>query len=256
MAGALGQLDVPADARVEDSRARPRSRSAAGFFQIPFHVADHFLAKPGGRLVHADDDAGHAEGRVDPSGDQAGRFEQLAQAVQRQEVRLQRDEHLAGRRECVQGQHPQRRAAIHEYEIISKIIRLILAEQIAEDDLPANDARQLDLGGGEIDVSAGQPEVVGDGPDRLSDGPVLHQHVVHRGGRTVRLDAEMGRRMGLRVEVKDQHPLSAPGQRRRQVDRCGGFADAALLIDDCDPSHDSSLVSCHLSFANTGHSTE
>ena len=49
--------------------------------------------------------------------------------------------------------------------------------------------------------------------------------------------------VGLRVEVEDADAPAARGQGRRQIDRRGGLADAALLIDDRDPSHGSFLLS-------------
>ena len=48
----------------------------------------------------------------------------------------------------------------------------------------------------------------------------------------------MRRGVGLRVEVEDAYALAALGQRRGQVDRRRRLADAALLIDDRNPSHD------------------
>ena len=76
-------------------------------------------------------------------------------------------------------------------------------------------------------------------PD-LGQRPRVDEHVVHRGGLAVRLDAEVRGGVGLRVEVEDADALAALGQGRRQVDRGGRLADAALLIDDRDPSHDHS----------------
>src|SRR5215475_10455273 len=48
----------------------------------------------------------------------------------------------------------------------------------------------------------------------------------------------MGGGVCLRVEVEDTDTASALGQRRRQVDRGRRLADAALLIEDRDPSHE------------------
>ena len=60
-----------------------------------------------------------------------------AEAVQREEMRLQRDEDLGGRGQGIERQHAKRRGAVHEQEIK---LSLFWEQQIAEDDLAANDA--------------------------------------------------------------------------------------------------------------------
>src|SRR5439155_25904923 len=122
------------------------------------------------------------------------RLQQLAQAVQGQEVRLQRDEHLAGRRQRVERQHAQRRGAVHEQEVE----RLgVLFQRVAEDDLAADDAGQLDLGGGEVDVGADQGQPLGDLDADLGERAVVDEYVVDGGAFAVRLDAEVGGGVGL-----------------------------------------------------------
>ena len=54
------------------------------------------------------------------------------------------------------------------------------------------------------------------------------------------VDAERERRMGLGVEVHDQHPGAVGAEAARQVDRCRGLSAATLLIHDCDDTHGSS----------------
>ena len=50
--------------------------------------------------------------------------------------------------------------------------------------------------------------------------------------------ADAAGEIALRVDVDEQNPLMRHRQRRRQVDRRRRFADATLLICDCDyPSH-------------------
>ena len=74
--------------------------------------------------------------------------------MQSQEVGLKRDEHLVGGSKGVDGQHPQGRSTVHEHEIKSAFV---LQQQIAENDFPAHDTRQLDFGGGQIDVRSRHP---------------------------------------------------------------------------------------------------
>ena len=201
----------------------------------------HLLRQPRARLVQRQHDAGDLQRRVDALGDQGRRLQQLAHAVQGQEVRLQRNEHLVGRRQGVERQHAQRRGAVHEDEVEGAFV---LQQQVAQDHLAADDAGQLDLGGGQVDVGAGHPEVVLDLAAHLGQRPGVDQHVVHRRRLAVGLDAEVGGGVGLRVEVEHADALAALGQGRRQVDRRGRLADAALLIDDRDPSHGESSTKC------------
>ena len=86
---------------------------------------------------------------------------------------------------------------------------------------------------------AGDPEVVGDLAAHLGERPVVDEHVVHRRRLAVGLDAEVGGGVGLRVEVEDADALAGLGQGGGEVDRGGRLADAALLVDDRDPSHGS-----------------
>ena len=72
----------------------------------------------------------------------------------------------------------------------------------------------------------------------LGEGLVVDEDVVRGGRLAVGLDAEVGGGVGLGVEVEHANALATLGQCRCQIDRCGGFADAAFLIDDCDPSHE------------------
>src|SRR5262249_26191642 len=132
-------------------------------------------------------------------------------------------------------QDAQRRGTIHDDEVKRS---LLLQQHVAEDDLAADHAGQLHLGGGQVDVRAGHPEVVGDLLAHLGQRLRVDQHVVHRRRRAVRLDAKVSGGMCLRVEVEDADAASALGQRCRQVDRGRRLADAALLIEDRDPSHE------------------
>src|SRR5262249_36922835 len=49
--------------------------------------------------------------------------------------------------------------------------------------------------------------------------------------------AEVERRVRLRVEVQDERPVPLRREGRGEVDRGGRLADAPLLVQDRDPSH-------------------
>ena len=55
--------------------------------------------------------------------------------------------------------------------------------------------------------------------------------------RSVRGDAQAGRRVALGIEVDQQDLLIIGGERGRQVDRGRGFADAPLLVRDRENAH-------------------
>ena len=58
------------------------------------------------------------------------------------------------------------------------------------------------------------------------------EHVVGRDAPALAVDAEAGRGVALRVEVDDQHLLADRGERRAEIDRRRGLADAALLVGE------------------------
>ncbi len=68
--------------------------------------------------------------------------------------------------------------------------------------------------------------------DGVAQRRVADQHVVGRAAAVAAVDAEAGRGVALRIEVDDQHALADRGQRRAEIDRRGGLADAALLVGE------------------------
>ena len=90
---------------------------------------------------------------------------------------------------------------------------------------------EVHLGGREIDVRGDDVEVL----DRRGDDRVVRvalgvQQQVVDGQHVVRVDAEAGRERTLRIEVDGQHLPAVLRQSRREVDRGGRLADAALLV--------------------------
>src|SRR5262249_7321983 len=138
----LGQLDVAAHPRLQDPRPGPRHRLPATLLEERFEVTNDLLRQPRGRLVEADYDARYFEYGIDPLGDQCGGFEELAEPVKRQEVRLERDEDFGRGREGVQRQDAQRRRAVHQHEIERLAQLLVLRQRVAEDDFPPDNSGQ------------------------------------------------------------------------------------------------------------------
>src|SRR5262249_55223692 len=94
-AGSFRELDVAADASAENASLIPGDVVAAAVAQEFLEIALDFLGEPGVGLAHTQYDAGDAQLRVDPLGHEGRRFEQFAQAVQGEKVRLQRNEDFA-----------------------------------------------------------------------------------------------------------------------------------------------------------------
>ena len=112
-----------------------------------------------------------------------------------------------------------------------------MKKQIAQNDLPAHDAGQLHLGGRKIDIRPRYPQALSNLAPDVGQRSGVNQHIVHRRAFSVRLDAQVGGGMSLRVQIEHANPLAGLRQGGGQVDRGCRFPNAAFLIDDCDPSH-------------------
>ncbi len=64
----------------------------------------------------------------------------------------------------------------------------------------------------------------------LAQRHLADQHVIGRGVAVAAIDAEAGGGVALRIQIDDQHALADRGECRPEIDRRGGFADAALLV--------------------------
>ena len=69
----------------------------------------------------------------------------------------------------------------------------------------------------------------------------LGKHLVQRGAGAPGQQPQVERGVGLGIEVQDQGLVPFQGQRRRQVDRRGGLAHSAFLVQHRDPPHRRSL---------------
>ena len=65
------------------------------------------------------------------------------------------------------------------------------------------------------------------------------------------VDAEPGAGIALRIEVDDQHPLADGRERRAEIDRRRGLADAALLIGEREDARAARSKRVHRAFAFT-----
>ena len=93
--------------------------------------------------------------------------------------------------------------------------------------------RQLDLDPQQIHAGGQQIEPRhGRAAHRIGQGALVEQHIKAGNGAVVLADAEPGACIALRVKIDQQNLLANGGQRRAQINRCCGFANAAFLIGE------------------------
>src|SRR4051794_4416716 len=68
--------------------------------------------------------------------------------------------------------------------------------------------------------------------DALGKRSLTGEHMISRHLTALAVDAESGRRVALRIEIDDQHPLADGCQSRAEIDRRRRLADAALLVGE------------------------
>ena len=74
-------------------------------------------------------------------------------------------------------------------------------------------------------------------PD-LGERPAIHEQVIERRRLPIRLFAKVRGRVRLWIEIENQDPLPRLRQGRGEVNRGRRLADAPLLVDHRDPSHE------------------
>ena len=195
-------------------------------------LALDLLGEPGPGVVHREHDAADVERRVEVRLHQRDVAQQLTETLERVVLALDRDDHVVGRGQAVDGQQPERRRAVDEGEVVVVAHRV---ERPLELQLAGERRDQLDLGAGEVDGRRDDEEVLhARRLDAVSSGRVVHDHVVDRALDVAVADAEAGRRVALGVEVDHEDPVAELGERRAEVHRGGGLADATLLVGDRD----------------------
>ncbi len=183
----------------------------------------------GACVVHRGQDAHQLQVGVEPLLDLADRLHQQRDPAQREELALQRHDHPVRGGEGVDREQAQRRLAVDEHQVV---VRQHRGQRAGEHLLACHLPDQLHLRGGEVDVGRDEihPRNVGGTYDVADRGVALHQHVVDRVVELVGVDAQPDRQRALRVEVDQQHPAAALGQRGAEVDCRRRLADPALLV--------------------------
>jgi hypothetical protein len=184
--------------------------------------------------------------RVEVGLDQVDVADQLAETLQRVVLALDRDQHLLGRDEGVDGEETQARRAVDEDVVqpgqpVLPAVHGIGVERLHQPGLAGDDRHELDLGAGQVDRRrhAEEPLEPLDLGDHFGHRPALDQHVVDRGDVGVVVDAERRGRVALGVQIDHEDLGAVQSERGSEVHRRRGLADAALLVGN---RHDPSPV--------------
>src|SRR5215207_4862292 len=197
-------------------------------------IGDDLAGKVVARIKHGEDDSVYCEPRVERGAHLLDRAQKLAQAFEREELALERDQHGIRRRERVDGEKVQGGRAIDQDvseclagrraggEALDRALQPVRAIALMSD----LEFHAEEIEGGGRHVKAGHRRL-GDGAVQLG---LAGEHVIGRETATLAVDAEPRRGIALRVEIDDQNLLANGSERRAEVDRGRGLADAALLV--------------------------
>ena len=215
------QADAPLDDRVED------------------HVLE-MLPQVGGDLrmdarasvEHRDDEAFDIQGRIQAALDDADRLEQLAQALEREEFRLDRDHDGIRCRQAVDRDQAEGGGAVDDDVVV---VVSDDGEGLAEHGFPFGGIEQFDLRADEVDMGRDQVQALELRLDQGVPDVDLADHHLIEGPLlvVVRRKIQPGSRVRLRVRIDDEDLFFKDGQRGREVDGRRGLAHAAFLVCDC-----------------------
>src|SRR3954471_4794729 len=217
----LGQPDGPRHDRATDLVA-----------EVPLHFLNDLVRELRTGVVHDEHDRTELQRLIEVLLDQCDVPQQLAQALERVVLALDRYEDLGGRRQAVHGQQAERRGAVDEDVVV---LGLDVLEGLAQLELSAEGRNELDLGPREVQAGGRHEQVAhGGGLDAVVDGGVVQDHLVHGGLQVPGVQPEAGGGIALRVEIDDEHAKALVSERRAEVHGRGGLAHTALLVGDGD----------------------
>ena len=115
--------------------------------------------------------------------------------------------------------------------------RRVVAELVAQNHLAADHADQFQLGRRQVQARRHHPQIFGHLPAHFADARFAGQNVVDRKLVGLRLDAEVQRGVGLRIEIHQARAQPRGGQRGAEIHRGGRLSHPALLVHDGDGTH-------------------
>ena len=173
--------------------------------------------------AHVGDVQHHAEPhevRVEAVAGQIDHLECLLDALEREVLRLGRQQRVVGRDQRIDGQQAQRRRAVDQHQVV---LALDIAHRSLERQLASHLAAERQLGLGEPEVGRHDPVV-----DRLGRRRAPGEHVTDR-GRRLGVDIQVVGQIALRIEVDREHRQPGPAKDVRQGPHRCRLAGTALL---------------------------
>ncbi len=163
-------------------------------------------------------------------------MDDFRESLEAEPFALERDEDLIGRGERGGHEHAERGRGVEDAEL-EEVVGFQALEDCAEAGKVVVAAGEFDFHAREVHFRGDEREVVAaGGQDLLVDGGIAHEHGVHA-AIVRRLDTEAAGAVCLRIEVHQEHPLSAQCQRGGQVQGGGGFSHSTLLVGYGDHFH-------------------
>ena len=153
--------------------------------------------------------------------------DEIGQPFEREIFAGERNEYGVGRDEGVQREQAERRRSVDEDDIEGVANP---GEHGLQTALAIVERHEFDLGARQLPVGWNQRQVLHFGlEDRQFTGFIRGERVVNRRAR-LSLESKPAGQVALGVHVDDEDALLGHGERGREIDRRGGFANPALLV--------------------------
>jgi hypothetical protein len=144
---------------------------------------------------------------------------------------VQRNQHRVGGDERIEREQSERGRAIDE-DVVEAGAQWI--EEMLQPALAIGQRHELDLGTGQIAIGGHEVKPLDLRRHHERVGIAAgHQRLIDRpAAGALPFQTDTTREIALRIDVHQEHTLTSERDRRRQVDRGRGLADAPLLIGD------------------------
>ncbi len=162
------------------------------------------------------------------------RLQQLRQALEREELALQRHQDRIRCGHRVDGEEIERRRTVDQQIGVIGLgggVGVERGDRIAQPKRAIARRSQFKFETGKIHRRCRDMQSRHRGRHhRVAQRRFADQHVIGRAAAVAAVDAETGGGVALRIEIDDQHPLADRRKRGAEIDRGGGLANAALLV--------------------------
>ena len=196
---------------------------------MPPHLAYHVLRQLRLRIDHREDNAVQVERRIRRGADSLDRAGDKREAVHREELRLDRDQHSVGRDERARHHDAERRRAVEDY-VVERARFLDWREGVPDDFKTVFAHRKLKLRAGEVDFRGNDVEAA---PLRRLDN--VRNLLLAEKDRIERhslafFEPKAERRVSLRIKVDDKHSALPRREGGREIHDRRRLPYAALLV--------------------------